>query len=330
MAKPKPTVYLLYGDDRLAMQETVGRLRGQLGDPVSAELNFQRFNARSLDLPGLEAACLAMPFLASRRIVVLENAEALKNSGDAMKRLILWLPQLPATTALVFLTDVALDKRDADSEFRSASRLHKWIVEHPYSAYAKAFPLPRGDAFERWLGDRARLHGAELSPAGARLLAEFTAGDPLSADLELAKLADYVDRQRPIAPEDIETLSPYQAQTDIFAMVDAMGNRDSPAALRHLDRILAKEDARYVFPMVVRQFRLILLAHDANVVGVPPHEALRTHPFVARKASAQARNFSRPDLVRIYHHLVEIDLNSKSGREDLAPALHGLVAGLAG
>lgn len=328
MDRQKPTVYLLYGDDPLAMQEAVGRLRAQLGDPLAADMNFQRFNARTLDPVQLEGACLAMPFLAERRLILVENSELLKDSSQVMKRLLQLLPRVPQTTALVFLAEVPLERRDADASFRSASSLHRWIEEHADTAYSKALPTPRGEAFERWLQTRARHHHAELSAASASLLAEFTAGDPLTADQELAKLAAYVGGERPISPEDIETLSPYQGQSDVFALVDAMGNRDTHAALRLLDQLLATEDARALFPMIVRQFRLILLAHEAQAAGMAAQDVLRTPPFVARKAASQARRFTRPDLIRIYHHLVEIDLNSKTGREDLTPALHGLVAGL--
>jgi len=330
MTQTKPSVYLLFGDDPLAMQEAVARLRSQLGDPLTADMNFQRFNALSLELPELEAACLAMPFLAERRIVLVENSESIKESSTAMKRLLGLLPHVPTTTALVFLAEVSLDRRDAETSFRSTSALHRWIDDHPEAGFSKSLPVPRGEAFEHWLQSRARQYNAELSAAAASLLAEFTAGEPLTADQELAKLADFVGGERPISPQDVESLSPYHGQSDIFAMVDAMGNRDTHTALRLLDQILAHEDARAVFPMIVRQFRLILLAHEAQATGLPLQEALRAPPFVARKVAAQARHFARSDLVRIYHHLVEIDLNSKTGREELTPALHGLVAGLGG
>ena len=328
MTQAKPTVYLLYGDDLLAMREAVGRLRAQLGDPLAADMNLQRFHARSLDPAQLEAACMSIPFLAERRIVLVESIEQLKDSSTAMKRVLLLLPRVPPTTALVFLAEVSLERRDAEASFRTSSALLRWIEDHPGTAFSKSLPLPRGEAFERWLQARAQAHHARLSPAGASLLAEFTAGDPLTADLELEKLSDFVGSDRAISPEDIELLSPYQGQTDVFAMVDAMGNRDTHAALRLLDQILAQEDARAIFPMIVRQFRLILLAHEAEAAGQSAQVALPAPPFVARKAASQARRFARADLVRIYHHLVEIDLNSKTGREELSPALHAMVAGL--
>ena len=46
MANSKPTVYLLYGDDELAMADFVARLREKLGDPSTADLNTVRFAAR--------------------------------------------------------------------------------------------------------------------------------------------------------------------------------------------------------------------------------------------------------------------------------------------
>jgi DNA polymerase III delta subunit len=76
--------------------------------------------------------------------------------------------------------------------------------------------------------------------------------------------------------------------------------------------------------MTIRQFRLILQAREAKEDGLSPQEALGTSAFVANKAANQARNFSLGDLEKIYHHLLEIDVASKTGGMDT------LVASLAG
>jgi DNA polymerase III delta subunit len=60
--------------------------------------------------------------------------------------------------------------------------------------------------------------------------------------------------------------------------------------------------------MIIRQFRILLLisggttATDAGV-----------HPYVFQKASAQARNFSKPQLKKIYSELMDLEVEFKNG-----------------
>jgi DNA polymerase-3 subunit delta len=80
--------------------------------------------------------------------------------------------------------------------------------------------------------------------------------------------------------------------------------------------------------MIVRQFRLLLLTKDAQANQLDPQKSLDVHPYVAGKIIAQARNFSQHDLEEIYHSLKEIDLASKTGKDNLEIALEGFVANL--
>jgi DNA polymerase III subunit delta len=84
--------------------------------------------------------------------------------------------------------------------------------------------------------------------------------------------------------------------------------------------------------MVVRQFRLLLLAREALDAGTPAAnlaQALEVHPFVAQKLASQARNFTLPALENIYRRLRDIDDEVKSGRVELDTAMESLVAQLA-
>ena len=75
MTKPPPRVYLLIGDDRFAISEFIKTLRAKLGDTTVADMNTQLFSGDNLDFGSLEEAALSVPFLASRRVVVLDNSE---------------------------------------------------------------------------------------------------------------------------------------------------------------------------------------------------------------------------------------------------------------
>jgi DNA polymerase-3 subunit delta len=95
--------------------------------------------------------------------------------------------------------------------------------------------------------------------------------------------------------------------------------------------MLEDEDAFGIWPMVVRQFRLLLLAReviDEHGGLAEVQQALGAPEFVARKALEQARRFSLPTLEKIHHKLLEIDEAAKTGRMPLPVAMEMLVVEL--
>jgi DNA polymerase-3 subunit delta len=120
---------------------------------------------------------------------------------------------------------------------------------------------------------------------------------------------------------------------DVFDLVDALGTQNGKMAQKLLHRLLEDKDAFEIFGMVVRQFRLLLIARDVIDEGgtlAEVTEALGMHPFVAEKAFKQARAFSMETLDAIYHRLLAMDEAAKTGLMPLDLALDTLIVELAG
>lgn len=332
MDRPAYTVYLFYGDDEFAIAEVINQLRERLGDPTTADMNTQRFSAVGLNLGALEEACAAMPFLAHRRLVVVDNVERLSQDkswdGKRKERFFSLLNDLPESTAVVLIEYAELQSSKKEDNFKKRSPFYQWAESNPNKAYIRKCSSPKSSAFLHWLMKRCKSLGGEIEPTAAHLLAELVAEDLYLANQELTKLLDYVDRKRPIETNDVELLTPFHGQSDVFAMVDALGQRRGQEALQLLRRLLEDKDPKYAFAMIVRQFRLLLQAREALDLGLNTQQVLRVHPFVVDKVSAQARNFSLADLERIYHKLLTIDLATKTGQAYVEVELDNLIATL--
>jgi DNA polymerase-3 subunit delta len=323
MSSPAPTVYLFYGDDQLSRSEFIDRLKDKLGDPGVADLNTYHSKPDQNDFDQIEQACASAPFLAPRRLVIVDDPARFL-TDDPPQRFYRLLDSLPPTTALVLSQTVERGRTKGETH-GEIKLLLSWAEAHPDAVMTREFAVPRGAEFTRWVRSRAASGGGEIEPDAAQLLAEHVLGDPYLADTELAKLLDYVDRSRPIGSQDVERLTPLHGQSDVFATVDAIGERDGRGALAGLRRLLENDDPRYAFHMIIRQFRLLVLARQALDLGLDPQAALRVHPFVASKVTAQARKFGMPLLQRVYHRLLEIDIGAKTGEADLEVALEDLV-----
>jgi DNA polymerase-3 subunit delta len=344
--KAPPTIYILHGDDDQAVAEFLNQLRGKLGDPVTAEMNTTRLDAKGLSLSNLRAACLTAPFLAKRRLVILEGflsalsarrgkpqseaadepdaeADSSPAGKEVLQEFLAFLPKVPLSTALVL----------AEKRLLPASHpVLKWAQAAEGTAYVREFHPPRGNALPAWILQHAQAQGGEFTPAAAQLLAAVAGDDPRTLSQEIIKLLTYANYSRAVTPQDVTNLTPESALTGIFDMVDSIGSRDGSRALRLLRKTVEQGSVPLVFGMVVRQFRLLLLAREALDAGTPAAglaQAIEVHPFVAQKLASQARNFTLPALENIYRRLRDIDDEVKTGRVELDTAMESLVAELA-
>jgi DNA polymerase-3 subunit delta len=341
-----PTIYILHGDDDQAIQEFLNQLRGKLGDPVAAEMNTTTLDAKGLSLANLRAVCLTAPFLAKRRLVILEGflsslsarrgrpytesedepdaeAESSPAGKEVLKEFLAFLPEVPLSTALVLAEKRLLP---------ATNPVLKWALGAEGTAYVREFLPPRSNALPAWILQRAHSQGGEFTPAAAQLLAAVAGDDPRTLSQEIIKLLTYANYSRAVTPQDVTALTPESALTGIFEMVDSIGSRDGSRALRLLRKTVEQGSVPAVFGMVVRQFRLLLLAREALDAGTPAArlaQAIEVHPFVAQKLAAQARNFTLPALENIFRRLRDIDDEVKTGRVELDTAMESLVAELA-
>jgi DNA polymerase-3 subunit delta len=340
-----PIVYILHGEDDQAIAAFISQLTAKLGDPATAEMNTSRLESKGLSFATLRSACLTAPFLARRRLVILDgyasflssrkgrtaeddaadpedDPETRSSKKEQLKEFLAFLAEIPPSTALVLVERRSLN---------AGHPLLKWADEHPPRSFVRSFAPPKGSALPAWILRRAQSEGGAFTPAAAQLLASVVGDDPRVLAQEIVKLITYAGFQRAVTPEDIAALTPESAVISIFDMVDAIGGRDGARALRLLRKTVEQGNVGGVFGMVVRQFRHLLLAREALDSGIPARDlaaALELHPFVAQKIAGQARNFDLETLENVYRRLRDIDEEVKSGRTELDTAMESLVAEL--
>jgi DNA polymerase III subunit delta len=332
MSASAPSVYLLNGEDEFAIAESLAGLEARLGEDSTVSLNLTRLDGRSVNLDELPSIALAVPFLARRRIVVLTYPTARINSEAAQARFCQLLVKIPPTTALVLVEYRLLTSPKA----RKKGELHwleKWAVEHPEIALVKDFPLPVRWKMQAWIRERTRDYGGQITGEAAQLLEALLGTEKRLADQEIQKLLAFVNYQRPVEREDVERLVADAGQTDIFILVDALGNGDSSKAMNMLQRLLDDQEPGGIFGMVVRQFRLLLQAREILDEGGSSREVasqLGIQAFLANKIVDQARQFSLSRLEQIYHQLLKADLAVKTGEIPANLSLEMLVVDLQG
>jgi DNA polymerase III subunit delta len=324
------TFYILHGEDTLGIEEAVAKLRAGMGDDPNAELNTSEFDGAATSVPEILNAVTSYPFLSDRRLVIVKGLLGWlmrKGAGQPGKQgietLAAELPNLPEYARLVLIERETLPDKSPILRLASASE----------SGYVRAFSAPKDTT--GWILKRAREHyGAEMDNRAAAALSAVTGDDLRRADNELFKLVCYVDEGQPITEDAVARLTPYVPEANIFKMVDAMADGQAQLALELLHRLLSDKDQDPfgLYGMIIRQFRLLLLAREHLAAGGSPDgiaQAAGVRPFLAQGLARQSRGFTLEQLERIYRSLQETDLRMKTGRIEPALALDLLVASVA-
>jgi DNA polymerase-3 subunit delta len=318
-----PNIYFLYGNDEFAITRRLAEFGAVFTDPTSADMNTARLDARTVSEDELNNAVNAMPFLAGQRLVLLSNPSARYNKPDMRRKFLEFIGKIPESTRLVIYESV--EPKESEKHW-----LNKW-VERTKLAQVQAFMLPRLKEMDGWILNETKRQGGQMDRDAAVKLVEMVGVETRQAAQEISKLLAYVNWSRPVKVTDVEAVSIITAEPDIFAMVDALASGNGKSAQRLLHRLLENEDAFSVWGMVVRQFRLVLLARevlDAHGGVNEVTNALGVHPFVAGKVTGQAKRFSMLALEKIYHKLLEIDEAAKRSQVALDLALETLVVEL--
>ena len=151
-------------------------------------------------------------------------------------------------------------------------------------------------------------------------------------DQEIVKLVTYTNAERPVTKSDIDALVPYAQTAIIFDMIDAFGRRNGRTASQTLHSLLdAGEHPMRLLAMVVRQFRLLIQVKELKAQGLTSQQAakaLKLHPFPTDKLYNQANHFTADQLEKVYRHLLDTDVDIKTGKIEPEVALDLLVAGL--
>jgi DNA polymerase-3 subunit delta len=319
-----PNVYFLYGNDEFAISRRLKDFEADFPDPTSADMNTARLEARTMTEDDLNTSVNAMPFLAPKRLVLLGNPSAKYSKPNERKKFEKFLENVPDTARLVIHEGV--EPKEANKHW-----LLKWAQKNIKTVKPQAFMLPRAWEMIEWIIKETKKQGGKIAGPAAARLSELVGVDTRQAGMEISKLLAYVNWERQIEVQDVEAVSILTAQESVFDFVDALSTGEGRSAQRLLLRLLENEEPFSLWGMVVRQFRLLLMAREVVEAGGGKNEvatALGVHPFVAEKTSAQARSFTLPVLERIYHYLLETDEGVKTGQFTLELALERLVVQL--
>jgi len=302
-------IRLFYGEDSFGISKEIDKIISSVGD---TELTiFENGEPKEIFLN-----FLTQSFFTKKRLFIIKNTNNLLKEEN---NLIDTLEKIPSDTDIIFC--LPSPKKEKQSKKQPLpilkTKFYKFLKEN---GEVKGFDVPTPVNIISFIKKRVQEEEAEIAPLAAERLASFTSGDLWQLDEEIKKLSLYKmggKELEPIQTSDVDELVKANFEANIFNLLDAIADKNQRKAVQLLNEFLESgENEIYILSMITRGFRNIAMAKfEKGVTESTLAKKAGLHPFVAKKAIAQSRNFTETEIAEIYARLVWADFKLKSGAE---------------
>lgn len=293
-------VYVLYGQEAYLQKQYRDKLVTALladGDTM----NFWHIQGKEYSIPQLIDFSETMPFLAERRVIVLEGTGLLKSGGEELAEYF----AKPCDSTVWVLVESECDKR---------SRLFKAADK---AGCCVEFGTQEEATLQKWILGILKKEGKQITGQTMALFLEKTGTDMNIIRLELEKLLCYTMDKTVIDKEDVEAVCTTRITSHIFDMVDAIGTKDRQKALALYNELQAlREPPIRILFLIGRHMNILLQIKDlkqkgydnktmAGKIGIPP--------FTVNKYIRQAGAYKSKALKQALEKCIQADEAIKTG-----------------
>lgn len=327
-------LHVLIGEDDFSLRQELENIKKSIGDATALMSNTTVFDGKTVTPEQLRAASESMPFLAEKRLVIveglLEKFESKKENGkkkssgknskqEEYLTFTAAVKNLPSFTELVITGGKVSERNPLLQELMKFTRV-------------KVFPLLKAQQLSQWIEKRVSSYGKgkKITPKAVSLMVRLVGNDLWAMSNELEKLILFTDG-RDIDEDDVKAVVSHAQEASIFNMVDAIIEQRIGTAQELLQQLFRQGMApSQILFMVSRQVRIIYQVKEMRTAGRQRGEIMGklglSSDFVLRKAWEQAERYSPARIKDVYHRLLEADISIKTGKIEGELALNILIA----
>jgi DNA polymerase-3 subunit delta len=295
-------VITLTGSNFYLLKKRLDELAGEFIAEYG-ELALQRIDAEQTEPAAILEAVQSLPFLASRKMVVVRNGSANKSISGQIEQII---DSAGDTTDIVFY-EPSPDKRSTYFKVLKTKTTLQEFAEQDSRGLAK------------WLAEEAKKQGASLHRSDAAYLVERLGTNQQQLANELYKLITYDPK---ITRANIDLLTEKTPQSKVFDLLDAAFAGDKELAMElYADQRAQKVEPQAIMAMITWQLKLLALTRLGKKSPQEIAKDAGLSPYPVMKAQNLARRIDDYKLRSMICDALEIDEKGKTRDIDMDEAL---------
>lgn len=293
--------YLLYGEEAYLRKQYRDKLKNAMAAPDDT-MNYRYFEGKGLHIGEVIDLAETMPFLAERRVIVIENSGLFKSGGEQLAAYL----EEPAPTVHFVFVEAEVDKR---------SKMFKLVKE---KGTAVEFAVQDAETLKKWTAVMLKKENKKITGHTLDFFLEKTGYDMANIRNELEKLICYTQDREIVTDGDVEAVCSGQVNGRIFDMIGAIADRQQKKALDlYYDLVALKEPPMRILFLIARQFNLLLQVKELKQNGYDSRtvsEKTGLRSFLIGKYAAQAARFRKEELREALEDCVATEEGIKTGK----------------
>lgn len=251
---------------------------------------------------------LVVPFLAERRLVVIENILS-SNNKELLQELISRLKtnQFPESNVIIFWQADALAKIKEVKECKELLMAQK---------YAQEFPVLEGVVLEKYVQELIEGQGGKIEQAALRYVLQHLGKNGWLLNTTIDQLVAF-KKGSTIEIKDVALFINETTEETSFSTLEALMSGDLKRVFKllYLQRQKGEED---LLGLLIWQVRILLelrefFEKEETVSSDVVAKRLGLHPYVVKKNLVVVKKHSFLELKRMYQLLLDIDIKTKTG-----------------
>jgi len=313
-------ILLISGEENFLSSKKLFQIKEKFSSKDIENSNLDEFDEKSFSMQDFIKSISSPPFLSDKRLIILKNILNTKLKKEDEKIFIEQVKKIPDFILLVIYEENKV-------QGKIFAEIEK-ISEKNWN-YSK-LSIPQ---LEKWADEEFKKNNSEIDKKALSRLVSFVGNDLWQLKQEINKLSTYKNKNNDsIQDEDIDRLVSTNINTNIFQLVDGIGEKNIEKTLTFLNNLITKgEEIIYLLRMMVYQLRNLIIIKELvsrNLNKTEIAKITKKHPFVIEKTIKQSRNFSADELEKMYSEIFETELKIKNGKIEPKIALNILATKL--
>ncbi len=291
-------IYWLEGEEAFYIDQIVEYAEHHILSESEASFNLSVFYGKDAEWTAIINACCRYPMFAEKQVVLLKEAQHLKD----IEKLESYIQNPLSSTIFV----VAYKEKKIDGRSKLAKLLKK--QEYFSSDKIKDYKLAE------WTSEMIASKGLTISPKALALLTDHIGNDLSRLNNEVEKLTINLKQRKNITEDDIETYIGISKEFNVFELQDALAKKNFPKAIRIIQYFEDNPKAapiQLILPSLYAFFSKVAMtfgASSSNEKTISMETGIPS--FFIKDYVAAARNYDYSGIEKILLLLHQYNLRS--------------------
>ncbi|MDR3049515.1 MAG: DNA polymerase III subunit delta [Elusimicrobiota bacterium] len=288
---------------------------------ASDDLNREVFQGKDAVADDIFNALQTVPFFGSKRIIIVKELNKMLANTDSAVKLTEYISN-PVDTAVLLLAYLGNSTKDTSDKRKS---LINKCSKDENCLFVECKKLYE-NTIRTFINEEFKSRGKTASYGAVSMLIEENGVDMLNIVNEIEKAALFVgQKQKSISEQDIEMISGYTKEANIFNLSNAIEAKDGSKSLDILDKLLAQgtlPPPRILSNIMATVRKLLMAKSLLEEKHKPQSEIISILRLSTHYAPAYFSNLRKHSLKRLKESLIkllEMDGALKSASDKISP-----------